>query len=91
MFKFENGVRVRDLVTGAEGIITGRAEYLNGCIQYCVKPPQTGEADPPSALWLDEPQLVQTDEGIREEITSNLTQSTAPYAGGPRQDQFPAR
>jgi hypothetical protein len=28
------GSKVRDIVTGYEGIATGRIEYINGCIQY---------------------------------------------------------
>jgi hypothetical protein len=31
------GQKVRDVITGFEGIATARVEYLNGCIQYCVK------------------------------------------------------
>jgi len=30
------GNKVRDKVSGIEGIVTGRCEYLNGCVQYCV-------------------------------------------------------
>jgi len=32
------GQRVRDVVTGFEGIVVSRVEYLSGCVQYCVKP-----------------------------------------------------
>lgn len=31
------GQKVKDIVTGFEGIATARVEYLNGCVQYCVK------------------------------------------------------
>lgn len=36
--KIKLGDRVRDWVTGLEGIATARVEYLGGCIQYCVQP-----------------------------------------------------
>lgn len=38
MNKFQLGDRVKDLVSGFEGICTGRLEYLNGCVQYQVTP-----------------------------------------------------
>lgn len=34
--KFELGVRVRDTISGFEGITTERLSYINGCIQYLV-------------------------------------------------------
>lgn len=34
----ELGQKVRDRVTGFEGITTARVQYLNGCVQFCVKP-----------------------------------------------------
>lgn len=33
------GEKVRDKITGLEGIATARVEYLNGCVQICVTPP----------------------------------------------------
>ncbi|WP_338876939.1 hypothetical protein WBJ53_14885 [Spirosoma sp. SC4-14] len=32
------GQKVRCKVTGFEGIAIVKCEYLNGCVQYCVKP-----------------------------------------------------
>ncbi len=32
------GKMLRCRITGFEGIATARVEYLNGCIQYCLKP-----------------------------------------------------
>lgn len=60
----EMGNKVRDLVTGLEGIVTGRAEYLNGCVQYSVKPPVGADGKMPEAWWLDEAQLVVTGQGV---------------------------
>ena len=39
----ELGQRVRDRITGFEGIATSRVEYLTGCVQYCVKPDKLDE------------------------------------------------
>ena len=33
------GKKVKCKITGFEGIATAKVEYINGCIQYCVKPP----------------------------------------------------
>lgn len=32
------GTTVRDVITGFEGVVTGRAEYLTGCAQVQVVP-----------------------------------------------------
>ena len=32
------GRKVKDKITGFEGIAIARVEYLTGCTQYCVKP-----------------------------------------------------
>ena len=43
------GNKVRDKVTGMEGIAVSRVEYLNGCVQYAVQPPyKKGLAEMPS-------------------------------------------
>lgn len=33
------GSKVRDRVTGFSGIAISKVIYLNGCVQYCIKPP----------------------------------------------------
>jgi hypothetical protein len=56
MFKIENGVEVRDKVTGFSGVVTGRADYITGCNQYLVQPPAKDGAfvEP---RWYDEHRL----------------------------------
>jgi hypothetical protein len=42
--RFELGVKLRDKVSEVEGICIGcigRIEYLNGCVQYAIKPKVT--------------------------------------------------
>lgn len=65
-FKFALGIKARDRVTGAEGIIDMRAEYLNGCIRYSLQPPCSSKEPNkrPDAYWVDEQQLEQIDEGL---------------------------
>ena len=37
IFKFANGDKVKDRISGYVGVITGRTEWLNGCVRYCVQ------------------------------------------------------
>ena len=72
------GQTVRCIVTGFMGIATSRLEYLNGCIQYCVKPPvKENKAD--DGMYIDHQQLEVVDDGICEKITPKKT-------GGPVMD-----
>jgi hypothetical protein len=64
--KFTLGQELRDKVTGFEGIASHRLEYLNGCVQYCLKPPI--HVDKPRELpeghYIDDQQLELVSEGI---------------------------
>lgn len=66
--KFKLGVRLRDKVTLFEGIATSRIEYLNGCIQYGIKPGLDKDGKTQEAHWFDEDQIEQVNEGITESI-----------------------
>jgi hypothetical protein len=61
LFKFNNGDEVKCIVTGFTGIITARMEWLNHCIQYCVKPKMKTKKDESSKMpegeYIDEQQL----------------------------------
>jgi ActR/RegA family two-component response regulator len=61
--KITLGNRVKDIVTGFEGIATARLEYLNGCVQYCVKPTSKDNAMP-EGQYIDIQQLEVVDSGI---------------------------
>lgn len=52
------GQRVRDTVTGFEGIATSKVIYLNGCVQYCVKPKVAADGKMPVGEYINEEQLV---------------------------------
>ena len=55
--KIKLGSKVRDIVTGFEGIATARIRYLNGCIQYCVEPEVDKEGKMPKHHYIDFGQL----------------------------------
>ena len=60
----ELGKKGRDKITGFEGIITGRAQYLYGCDQYCLVPPAKDGAIKDSS-WFDEGRIEITGEGVK--------------------------
>ena len=48
------GTRVRDVITGFEGIVYGRIEYLTGCVQLQVIPWVDADGKRKDAEWFDE-------------------------------------
>jgi hypothetical protein len=66
-FKFDNGQKVKDMVTGMTGIINGAVIWLNGCKQYSVQPKmEKGDSKKPSSWWIDEQQLVVVRGGLQD-------------------------
>lgn len=58
------GQQVRDKVTGFTGIATTRIQYLNGCIQYGVKPRIGEDGKLRESEYFDEAQLEVVGEGL---------------------------
>ena len=77
VFQLDLGVKVRDKITDFEGVITGRAEYITGCRQYCVSP-KAKDNEFTGAQWLDEDRLL------------NVTPLQA-NAGGPQSSPAPTK
>ena len=50
------GDRVVDIVTGFTGVVISRIEYINGCIQFGVKP-KADKTGMKSAEYIDEKEL----------------------------------
>ena len=57
-FKFELGALVRCKVTGYEGIITGRTEWLHGCVGLAVKSHGLKGGKPIESVYFDEDAVV---------------------------------
>lgn len=53
----EHGQKVRDLITGFEGIVTGHADYITGCHQYLVQPTVASDGSAREGKWYDEDRL----------------------------------
>lgn len=57
-FKFELGDTARDVITGLQGVVTGRCQYLTGCTQFLVQPPGASkDGQPKGSHWVDEGKL----------------------------------
>lgn len=69
-FKHDLGLTAKDKITGFEGLITGRCDYLTGCNQYLLQPP-VKDGDFKNGHWFDEGRIELTNKkGISsEEVT----------------------
>lgn len=72
-FKHEFGTLVRDNVTGWEGKITGRYQFINGCIRYGLETLKDGKHE---EMSFDEDRL----EVVEEKVSPVRLKRT----GGPR-------
>ncbi len=48
------GSKIRDRITGFEGVVTGRVEYLTGCNQVLVAPRVKADGGHLDSCWFDE-------------------------------------
>jgi len=51
------GTKVRDNITGFEGIAVSRTEYLFGCVRVCVEPQALHDGKPIDSQFFDEQRL----------------------------------
>jgi len=83
LFAFECGDKVRDLVSGLEGKIMGRSNYLTGCNRYAIVAKGL-DKEGKKQEWqnFDENQLelVKSGEKLREKVKANTKEGP----GGPR-------
>ncbi|HDY66571.1 MAG TPA: hypothetical protein ENH85_02140 [Candidatus Scalindua sp.] len=56
-FKYSNGDKVIEKVTGFSGIITGAVCYMTGCNQYLITAKSKNEKEEATTLWYDEGRL----------------------------------
>lgn len=71
--KFKLGNKIRDKVTGVEGITTGYVTYMNGCIQWNIHPKADKEGKTTDANYYDEQQLEFIDDGIADVASNKKT------------------
>lgn len=78
------GVQGKDKISGFEGVVTGRSQWLYGCDQYCIAA-QAKDGKAGDAQWYDEGRIEITGRGILPEEVQ------ADKPGGPQRDCPPAR
>ena len=77
MAKIKVGQKVRDTITGLEGIVVARSEYLHGCVRVAIQAQEVKDGKPVDPYWVDEPQV----EVIKAKSVNSKTK-----AHGPRSD-----
>jgi len=78
------GAKAKDKITGFEGIIIGRGDYLTGCNTYGLKPRVDKEGKMREAKWFDEGSIKIIGKGISAEEVK------APKRGGPLSENPPS-
>ena len=83
MKTIELGSKVKDIVSGFEGIATARIEYMNGCVQYYITPKVSKDGELKDGRWFDVQQVEVCSDGIREKIAKMVTGGPAPGFSAP--------
>ena len=67
MFKLELGQIAKDKITGFQGILTARCEFLTGCNRYCIQPQDLRDGRIIDSIYFDEDQIQIIGNGISAE------------------------
>ena len=59
------GSKVKDMITGFEGIAIAKTVYLNGCVQIQVQSKKLKDGEIIKAEWIDELRLVHIKEKLK--------------------------
>ena len=68
------GDEAKDKITGFKGVITGRCEYLNGCVRWLIPPKKLKDEKMIDAEWIDDQQV---------EVTKKEKKMAIKERGGP--------
>lgn len=71
MATIQLGQKVRDSITGLEGIVVCRAEWLYGCVRITVQPQEVKDGKPVDMYTFDEPQAVVLEASGQGEVEPN--------------------
>jgi hypothetical protein len=80
------GDKVRDTISGFEGIATGRTTWLHGCERIGVQPQALHDGKPVENAWFDINQLEVVEKNSHQGV-----QIHTKNAGGPQDDPSSAR
>lgn len=74
------GQKARDTISGFEGTVIGRTEWLYGCVRVVLQPHGLHDGKPIEAQSFDEPQC----EVIEAETEKSVEAEARPYRHGPK-------
>lgn len=75
------GDRVKDSITGFEGIYAGRTDWMFGCSRICIQPEKLKDGKPIEAEWFDDQRVVLT-----KSLPLTVSKSSKSTTGGPQRD-----
>ncbi len=80
MFKFNMGDKAKDIITGFDGFITCRIEFITGCNQYVLQPrvDKAGNLKEPQQFDENRLELVKTKGRVESIKIPNYTKSDEP-------------
>jgi hypothetical protein len=76
----EHGDLVKDTITGFQGVVIGRTDWLNGCVRMVVQPKELKDGKPIDALTFDVEQL----ELVAPKVAPNGSRSGGEMPGAVR-------
>lgn len=76
------GKRLKDKVTGLEGIAVTKCIYLNGCIQYAIQAEIKQDGTLPKQEWVDIQTLEVISDGVINDIPDSTIIPSSPTPGG---------
>ena len=83
--KFELGDVVKDIITGLEGVVMVRAEYLTNCTHIGIQPFSLKDGIPQDWIWIDERRCKKTSKKrivLKEE--ARISVEVPKRTGGPQ-------
>lgn len=63
------GDRVKDIITGFEGIVTGKCQYITGCDQVLVQPRVKDDGSKAEGGWFDSDRCTVINAGAIDPLT----------------------
>lgn len=81
------GDRVKDRISGLQGIVVAVMESLHGCRQVCIRPQEVKDGKPAESSWFDDGQVEVVERGVIKPTHVPSAHTTNP--GGPALHGYP--
>lgn len=77
------GDEAEDIITGIGGIVTQKIEFLNGCVQFAVQPPNDKNGAYVEPHYFDWQRLHLVMKGVIKSVTPKPNPENPRHEGGP--------